>query len=572
MKVFTILLIVTIIGVTLAQPWNNKRRGGYGSSYRYGGSYRGSYRGNRYGSSYRYGNRHGGYRYNYYGYKKCPKLNDPENGDVKISGVIPGSKATYQCDKGFILVGSSSRRCQRNGKWSGEAPICKAIDCGPLPSIPNGAVSISPNSQLGGTATYVCISGHVLVGNRQRRCQASGSWSGNEPKCVRVDCGQLPDIPNGQVDISPDTKFGSYATYSCNLGHVLQGNQQRICQANGQWSGSTPKCVRVDCGPLPNIPNGEVNISPDTQFGSTAQYSCNSGFVLVGKAQRFCQANGQWSGQAPTCIRVDCGSLPDIPNGQVKFIPDTKFGSRAVYSCDSGHILVGNSKRTCQANGEWSGQEPVCERVDCGNLPDIPNGDVNITPDTQLGSAAIYTCDTGFELNGNKLRRCQADGTWSGSEPTCDPVDCGPLPAPVGGSVQFNPDTLLGSFAVFKCNIGFKLVGNRQRKCQANGQWSGSQPTCQKITCPRITPPIYGKIYTSGYYPGDHAIYSCTYGYSLVGKHRIICLPSGKWSGGEHSCKKDHYYGYDDYHGEDDHYKYGYGDKYHGDDDDDDDN
>ena len=59
---------------------------------------------------------------------------------------------------------------------------------------------------------------------------------------------------------------------------------------------------------------------------------------------------------------MDCGSLPDIPNGQVRFIPDTKFGSSAVYSCDSGHILVGNSKRTCQANGEWSGEEPVCER------------------------------------------------------------------------------------------------------------------------------------------------------------------------------------------------------------------
>ena len=62
--------------------------------------------------------------------------------------------------------------------------------------------------------------------------------------CSGVDCGQLKDIPNGQVDISPDTKFGSYATYSCNLGHVLQGNQQRICQADGQWSGSTPRCVR----------------------------------------------------------------------------------------------------------------------------------------------------------------------------------------------------------------------------------------------------------------------------------------------------------------------------------------
>ena len=56
---------------------------------------------------------------------KCPKLSDPANGDVEITGVNPGDRATYQCDNGHVLVGSSSRKCRQNGQWSGEAPICK---------------------------------------------------------------------------------------------------------------------------------------------------------------------------------------------------------------------------------------------------------------------------------------------------------------------------------------------------------------------------------------------------------------------------------------------------------------
>ena len=56
---------------------------------------------------------------------ECPKLSDPANGDVEITGVNPGDRATYQCDNGHDLVGSSSRKCQQNGQWSGEAPICK---------------------------------------------------------------------------------------------------------------------------------------------------------------------------------------------------------------------------------------------------------------------------------------------------------------------------------------------------------------------------------------------------------------------------------------------------------------
>ena len=58
----------------------------------------------------------------------------------------------------------------------------------------------------------------------------------------------------------------------------------------------------VDCGVLDNPANGRIDVS-QTSFGTTATYSCNSGFVLVGKATRTCQANGKWSGVAPTCSK-----------------------------------------------------------------------------------------------------------------------------------------------------------------------------------------------------------------------------------------------------------------------------
>ena len=56
-------------------------------------------------------------------------------------------------------------------------------------------------------------------------------------------CERLPDINNGQVDLSGRT-LGSTATYTCNQGFVLVGSSTRICQSNGQWSGSEPSCGR----------------------------------------------------------------------------------------------------------------------------------------------------------------------------------------------------------------------------------------------------------------------------------------------------------------------------------------
>jgi len=44
---------------------------------------------------------------------------------------------------------------------------------------------------------------------------------------------------------------------------------------------------------------------------------------------------------------------------------------------------------------------------------------VRLDADT-FGSQANYSCSEGYALNGNTTRECQADGQWSGSEPTCE--------------------------------------------------------------------------------------------------------------------------------------------------------
>lgn len=60
--------------------------------------------------------------------------------------------------------------------------------------------------------------------------------------------------------------------------------------------------IAVDCGPLDDPVYGRVTISGTVVY-STATYTCNRGFGLVGVNQRVCQPSGAWSDIPPTCER-----------------------------------------------------------------------------------------------------------------------------------------------------------------------------------------------------------------------------------------------------------------------------
>ena len=59
---------------------------------------------------------------------------------------------------------------------------------------------------------------------------------------------------------------------------------------------------------------------------------------------------------------VVCPSLPPLINGRISYSdPTLGMDSVATHSCHTGLFLDGNSARTCQTNGNWSGSAPVCE-------------------------------------------------------------------------------------------------------------------------------------------------------------------------------------------------------------------
>ena len=77
-----------------------------------------------------------------------------------------------------------------------------------------------------------------------------------------------------------------------------------------------------------------------------------------------------------TCAGVVCPNLPNPENGQVaQIINGNVPGTVANYSCDSGYTLVGNMSRVCvQVNREeevWTGEAPTCQRKE--NYIDICN-------------------------------------------------------------------------------------------------------------------------------------------------------------------------------------------------------
>ena len=60
------------------------------------------------------------------------------------------------------------------------------------------------------------------------------------------------------------------------------------------------------------------------------------------------------------------------------------------------------------------------QAVNCGRVPSIQDGRVDFSGGTTFGSTITYFCNTGYTLTGDASRNCQANGTYDGSEPTCD--------------------------------------------------------------------------------------------------------------------------------------------------------
>ena len=448
----------------------------------------------------------------------CPALTVMHGSVSPATASAVGATATYTCDTGYTLSGSATRTCQADATWSGTAPTCASASCSPDLTAPaNGSVDRTTGT-TGDVASYTCNQGYTLSGNATRSCEADGTWTGTAPTCTAVGTGCTPnpcvhsagctpvgasgyscgacdmgymgtncDLPitcsgaaapaNGAVS-SDTATVGMSVTYTCTAGYTLNGNATRACQADGTFAGTAPTCTANACAPDLTAPtNGQVSRTMGVT-GDVATYSCNGGYALSGNATRTCQADGTWSGTAPACNQVTTGCNP---NPCVHSASCTPMGSGG-YSCG-----------TCDAG--WSGAN--CDvPVTCSGATAPANGTVSSASAT-FGNTITYSCNAGYTLTGMATRSCQASGTFSGTAPTCPPVDCGAPPAvtnagapTVSGGVGGAATTTFGATAAYTCNGGYNRMGNNPT-CGATGSWS-TAPTCVAVaSCGTYTDVVY---------------------------------------------------------------------------------
>jgi len=244
-------------------------------------------------------------------------------------------------------------------------PRCVPYNCRPLTPPSNGRI-VGTSLVTGSSVLIYCNKGYMLPrgSSNFRTCLSSGSWSNSQLTCTAITCQAPQNIANGVISSTGNT-YGKKVTYTCNAGYGASGPNVRVCEENGQWSGSAPTCVSGSCG-YPGVPENGALGGSDFTYGKKVTYSCNSRFRLVGESERLCLNSGRWTGSLPQCQEINCGD-PGTPSNGVKHGTEYKNGKSVSFDCNPGFSLSGSSSRTCGQNGNWDGTQPRCLSGVCGS-------------------------------------------------------------------------------------------------------------------------------------------------------------------------------------------------------------
>ncbi|CAL4093332.1 unnamed protein product, partial [Meganyctiphanes norvegica] len=378
---------------------------------------------------------------------QCGKPGSPVNGTVSASGrfYFPGERVAYKCLEGFVLFGDEERTCQKNGTWSAEVPLCD--------------FNLARGKRTLQSATLWSYAPELAVDSNRDTCSFTPRVP--DPRWWQVHLGHKFNVMSVGVTISPGSnqEFTIYvielltdnkalykpcrtfkgvfqthkAIFQCNdgLGHPGQFVYIRDDRKEQEYFGLCEVEVfafreRIPCGE-PEVPvEGEVERVNE----GTAKYTCRQGYKLEGDSSLTCSSKGKWQGQPAKCKESQCDAPDHVSYGFVEVANHRGvygYGTQATYNCSPGYVLQGNATRTCDHDGQWTGDVPTCKAVSCGPPPKFPNSrHTLINGSTHWNGIAVYTCESGYRLHrdtGDTVTTCMGIGAWRFINVTCVPYE-----------------------------------------------------------------------------------------------------------------------------------------------------
>ena len=105
--------------------------------------------------------------------------------------------------------------------------------------------------------------------------------------------------------------------------------------------------------------------------------------------------------------------------------------------------------------------------VPCVSLSDPENGNVTCPSNTSVfQDTCTYYCNRGYQLEGNRQTRCNADGTWSSEPVTCTILKCNDPEVEIANSQSVGVcNVTYDSICSLNCSSGFSVSGDGEHVC-----------------------------------------------------------------------------------------------------------
>ncbi|NWQ81605.1 CR1L protein, partial [Columbina picui] len=383
-------------------------------------------------------------------------------------------------------------------------------------------------------------------------------------------CGVPPHLPSAELkkQYQAVTRFmyGSGVEYTCRPGYMRNPKTQNIlvCEQNSMWQGSRDICIPKSCS-YPGEPhNGRLVLAEGFTFGSSVNFTCNTGYRLIGNSQIQCVIkNGliTWDRDIPICEPIPCPPPPEIANGEHSGAGKEHFeyGASVTYWCHSvkrgetPFSLVGDASIFCttmdNVNGVWSKAAPECKVVNC-EQPSVENGQLlsGYRAAHTYGDTVVFDCSFRYAMNGSDTSTCKESGLWDPPLPRCQLSSCADPPdvqnaikAKLAGNL-FPVETIV----TYECWEGHQFSPGETTwhiKCLPDFTWSETPPPCKRISCanPGIKngKPLYLWEDRDSYAYGYRLEITCNDGYTFKGHSGNVvlqCTSDGRWDPAAPEC------------------------------------
>ncbi|NXJ31063.1 CR2 protein, partial [Dicrurus megarhynchus] len=387
---------------------------------------------------------------------------------------------------------------------------------------------------------------------------------------VRSDCAAPARSesaePKEQFEGAQRFPYGYRMEFVCRPGFMRKAHTGNalVCGMNGVWHGPSDICMPKPCAYPGEPANGRLVLPGTFAFGSTVNFTCNTGYRLIGHSEIACVVrNGilTWNRDIPTCQAIPCAPPPEIENGQHSGMDKEHFvyGESVTYWCHSPRrgqrplSLVGEASIFCTTrdnlNGVWSGPAPECKVVTC-KQPRVENGKLlsGYRPHYTFGDTVAFDCDFRYSLSGSGASTCRDSDLWEPPLPLCQRSSCDDPPdvrnavkARLAGNL-FPVDTVV----TYECQQGHQFSAGettRNISCLPGLVWSAAPPPCERILCPDPHLPNGNPVHPWQvkvvYEYGDRLEVACSEGFAFKGHDSSItlrCTHDGSWDPAAAEC------------------------------------